>query len=817
MKKNISINISGIIFHIEEDAFDQLKEYLDSINRYFSSFADNQEIVADIESRIAEIFLGKLHDEKQVITIEDVESLKATMGSIRDFQAVEEEEFEQGSKEEFETGERKFNGSGTKKLYRDEKRKLLAGVCAGIAHYFNIDPLWIRLIFFILLIGSGGIILPVYIVMWAVVPSSNELPEDKKLKKMFRDPEGKVVAGVSSGLANYFGVDVVIIRVLFVISLFVGGFGLLTYICFWIILPEAKSVSDKVQMKGDPVTLSNIETNIKQNLNVKDGEEENIFVKIILFPFRLIATLIEALGKALGPFIRLIVDIVRVVIGASLVFAGIMGILSIIIALGIVIGIFSTDMAEVSLFHLGDMGIPFDTMTNGLPAWTIGAAVLVSVIPLFFIILLGSSIVAKRITFSSNTGWTLFAGFIISIIILAVNVPMIAFNFSEEGDYTVKTDYDINENIAILKLRDLRNREYNVTTLRLRGYSGDVYKLEQVFEAQGSSRREAEQNAKMVDYEVELEDSVLYFDSNITFDREALFRAQRLDMTLYIPYGAKFMMDEDLRHILRNTIYNNGYRVSDMEDNIWTFTTRGLECITCIDNNVFERDESIFEDDSDSFEDFKSNRSRSNKDYDREMSFDAFDEIEIEGAFIVNIENSKDYKLLIEGRERFIDDLEIRQVGDKLLISIEDFDEDIPRWALSRDDIELTIMSPEVRKIEITGACSTYMTNFNLDNLKIDLMGASTLKADLRVEDLNIELTGASKVELRGRADEMRADIMGASHLDAYEFRVRQAFLEAEGVSSIKAYVTEEITMHESFISNIKYRGGARVNGRGDR
>ena len=136
MKKNISINISGIIFHIEEDAYEELKAYLDSINAYFSTFDDNQEIIADIESRMAEIFLSKLNEDKQVITQEDVKSLIATMGSIRDFQAVEEPLLE----EEPRVEEEQATGDGPKRLFRDQKRKIIGGVCAGIAHYFNVDP-----------------------------------------------------------------------------------------------------------------------------------------------------------------------------------------------------------------------------------------------------------------------------------------------------------------------------------------------------------------------------------------------------------------------------------------------------------------------------------------------------------------------------------------------------------------------------------------------------------------------------------------------------------------------------------------------------
>ena len=92
MKKNISINISGIIFHIEEDGYETLRNYLDSINRYFSTYDDSKEIISDIENRIAEIFLSKLTNGKQVINAEDVDSLIATMGSIQDFEAIEEPE-----------------------------------------------------------------------------------------------------------------------------------------------------------------------------------------------------------------------------------------------------------------------------------------------------------------------------------------------------------------------------------------------------------------------------------------------------------------------------------------------------------------------------------------------------------------------------------------------------------------------------------------------------------------------------------------------------------------------------------------------------
>jgi hypothetical protein len=92
MKKTLSINISGILFHIEEDGYDTLKNYLESINTHFSGYSDSKEIISDIENRIAEIFLSYLKNNNQVITAENVTRLIEKMGTIADFSALEEKQ-----------------------------------------------------------------------------------------------------------------------------------------------------------------------------------------------------------------------------------------------------------------------------------------------------------------------------------------------------------------------------------------------------------------------------------------------------------------------------------------------------------------------------------------------------------------------------------------------------------------------------------------------------------------------------------------------------------------------------------------------------
>ena len=205
MKRNISINISGIIFYIEEDCYDKLHDYLTSINKYFSTYDDSREILEDIEGRIAEIFYSKLDKNKEVIIMADVNELIETMGSVDDFQQAEDDPAYQVTYEErsfeipteddfgqsgqavvkanptklvqqeifFEEESKKYNNEQEriyafdktnqksktqtegfqKRLYRDTKRKLLGGVAAGLAHYINIDPIWTRLLFILLQTG----------------------------------------------------------------------------------------------------------------------------------------------------------------------------------------------------------------------------------------------------------------------------------------------------------------------------------------------------------------------------------------------------------------------------------------------------------------------------------------------------------------------------------------------------------------------------------------------------------------------------------------------------------------------------------------
>lgn len=786
MKKNISINISGIIFHIEEDGYEVLKKYLDSINKYFSSFEDSSEILSDIESRIAEIFLSKLSEGKQVITFEDVNSLVTTMGSVSDFKAAEEQEFAQENAAQQEPqpkadrAKSEYAKAAAKNLHRDQKRKILGGVCAGLGHYFNVDAVWVRL-FFALLTFAWGFGLLVYLIMWIALPGSHTLEDETVNRKFFRDTERKVIGGVSGGLAAYFGIDVVVIRVLFVVLAIFGGFGLIAYIVFWIATPAAVTITDKMEMQGEPVTLSNIESNLKKNFNLKE-DEENAFVKILLFPFRLIGMLLTGIGKLLVPLI----EVLRVAIGVFITFIGLSLMLSVIMTVGILIGIFSGASVPI---HLGvpfnEASLPIDALSRALPTTTIIAAFVGSVIPGIIITLLGISVIAKRIVFSAMVGWTMFVLFLVSMLVLSFTVPRLVYSFKEEGEIKTESLYALpaNNKRIVLRVNEIGLDDYIRPRVDIRGYEGTQIKLVQRIESQGATRQLAIENAKMVDYQINVQDSIYTFDSNVQFKKDGIFHAQHVMITVYVPFDYPFFIDEDFR--LGNIGWYNNH---EFQNNTWIMSkeTKDLKCISC---PVIEKSEEEAEDE-------------------RISSMSDYNEIEISGIFDVTISQEPGtHSVSIKGSEQEEKKYKVTQFGNTLKIEYSGSKKynwkDLP----DLDETKITIILPELKGITLKGVGDVKIENFNVEDLDIEAFGPVSVKGNLTANRVNVNLAGTAKLELFGRGSSMDAIVQGASSLKAFDFSVDNAMVETTSASSAKVTVSGRLEMKEGISSKISYRG----------
>ena len=174
MNKTIIINISGVIFHIEEDAYEMLKTYMNEIKRHFASYQDNFEIITDIENRIAEMFTELLEKEsKQVIINADVILVTSKMGNTEDFG--------DDNASDFETNETANSIENKRKLFRDIDDRVIGGVCSGVGHYFGIEARWIRVAFFVLFIFYGFGLFP-YLLLWIIMPKAMSRTDKMEMK-----------------------------------------------------------------------------------------------------------------------------------------------------------------------------------------------------------------------------------------------------------------------------------------------------------------------------------------------------------------------------------------------------------------------------------------------------------------------------------------------------------------------------------------------------------------------------------------------------------------------------------------------------------
>lgn len=292
MKKIININLSSRLIPMEDTAYELLKTYLDSLKLHFSREEGGEEIVADIEDRIAEIFQEKLKKGAHCITDDDVNAMVAAMG--RPDQLEEETTAEPQQKQASSQAIPPFTPPVSKHLMRNENDKILGGVCSGIAAYFNIDPVIVRILTFLLILAWGTGLLA-YIILWIVLPTSRSLQNTVR-KRLYRNPDNKVIGGVASGIAAYLNLDPVVPRIIFVLPLlgiiftsifhhwvwFPGVFHplsvgalptlILLYIVLWISVPKATTVTEKLEMRGEKVDLQSITNAMKGTQEEKKSD-----------------------------------------------------------------------------------------------------------------------------------------------------------------------------------------------------------------------------------------------------------------------------------------------------------------------------------------------------------------------------------------------------------------------------------------------------------------------------------------------------------------------------------------------------------------
>jgi len=168
MKPTIDINLGGMLFHLDDDAYKALQSYLKALDKHLQTVDGRQEILSDIESRIAELLTERLASTRQVVSMLDVDAVKETLGSPSEFGPGPVDEPSQGYSEPHDPSAR--SKRPYRRLYRDDQDRVVGGVASGIAAFFNWDPLVLRVLFLLLLFTGGGVLL--YIILWVLMPKA---------------------------------------------------------------------------------------------------------------------------------------------------------------------------------------------------------------------------------------------------------------------------------------------------------------------------------------------------------------------------------------------------------------------------------------------------------------------------------------------------------------------------------------------------------------------------------------------------------------------------------------------------------------------
>ena len=531
MNKTVNINIGGLIFHIDEDAFQKLTRYFDAIRRSLSNSSGHEEIMKDIEMRVAELFSERQKSDKHVINLKDVDEVVKVMGQPEDYRI--DDDGSESTSESF-----KSTGTRRKKLYRDKDKGLIGGVCTGLGHYFGVDSIWIKILFILF--------------VWA------------------------------------------------------GGSGILAYIILWIITPEAVTTTEKLEMTGEPVTISNIEKKVREEFESVSSKIKNVDYDKMGNQVKATA---ENAGNKIGDAFSAIFGAFAKVLGAFIVvFSSIM---LLAVCIGSIFLMFSSSLPENTIINNITTPIGFET-----PLWAQGILFLFAAgIPLFFILILGLKLLVTKLkSIGSVAKYSLLGIWIIAVgIVISLGVKeasQIAYNGKEvkkeiininptdtlfikfkNNDFYSK---NYNEHKDLWLTQDENNKEViysnNVTIEIMRTDEALPYlQIEKL--AHGKSPAEAKKRAEKIKFDYKIQGNQLILDNYLLTEIGNKFRDQHVELFLYLPKGTLLKPDNSLENYDRSS--NDSFDIQyDSENYIYKMNDTMLNCLNCpADNENVEGNE----------------------------------------------------------------------------------------------------------------------------------------------------------------------------------------------------------------------------------
>lgn len=607
MKKIININLSGRVIPIEDAAYETLQRYIESLRRYFAAEEGRDEIINDIESRIAELMNDKVRKGAAAVTEGDMEEIIASMGRVEDFVEADAADATTNTGTTSATGEPNFTYGESKstrfkgRLYRDSSDKMLGGVCSGIANYINVDPAIVRLLFAIITFGGWGFGIFLYILAWIILPAKDL--NAYVGKRLFRNPEDRIIGGVAGGLAAYFRKDAWTIRFIFLAPILlnilfsvIGGifnnhywgwgfpdifFGslsgtfILAYIVLWIVLPEARSPFEKMEMRGEKVDVNSIKQNVQDSMNTFSaraqawGEEvrisaEKMGARASEFANTRGKTFAEEVGRSAGPVANGIGHAIGVLFKVFFLF----------VAGTIAFALFVLLLA----FTLGGVARPFnDFILNGFwqhaSLW--GIMIFFLAVPLVGIITWTVRRAMRVKSQNRYLGWTFSGLWTLGWISLFLFIALMSRDWQYKTSVEeAVTTAPVNMNKMLVRVDepaieyngnfswvdtdnesrtgwDISDDSLHLSRVRLNiSKSPDSFYHVTLFkQAYGSSRNNARQRAERFTYTATTLDSALILGSGFGVGKGEKYRGQQVLMQIEVPVGKMIRFDETVNKL----------------------------------------------------------------------------------------------------------------------------------------------------------------------------------------------------------------------------------------------------------------------------
>jgi phage shock protein PspC (stress-responsive transcriptional regulator) len=518
MNKTVNINIGGLFFHIDEDAYQKLSRYFDAIKRSLSNSSGKDEIMKDIEMRVAELFTERQKSDKHVINTIDVDQVVTVMGQPEDYRIDDEAN---------ESSTNNFASSKTRKLYRDKDRGLIAGVCTGLGHYFGIDAVWIKITFLVLFFGFGT--------------------------------------------------------------------GLLAYFILWIAMPKAITTSEKLEMTGEPVTISSIEKKVREEFENVSDKIKNADYDKLGNQFKVGA---ETAGSKIGNVFTSVFGAFAKVLGALIVVFS--SIVFLVVAVVSVVMLFSSSMPDNKVVEFIKTPIGLET-----PIWTQGILFFLAAgIPLFFLIILGLKLLVTNLKsigsiakYSLLAIWIIAIGVSISLGISEANQLAYSGKALEKQNITVAATDTLKVSFAYNDFYSKRiedRSDYRIVqdslgneVIHSTNVTIHLKKTDKAFPyvqieklAQGKSFAEANQRAQKIKYSYKIVGNELILDNYFITETKNKFRGQMVEVYLYLPQGIVYYPNENVKQYLSGNNADFDYYYGP-EGYKYKVNGSELDCLNC--------------------------------------------------------------------------------------------------------------------------------------------------------------------------------------------------------------------------------------------